>query len=225
MDEYLGILQAGASLVAHDGLPRVFAKPAAAAAAAADEEEVEASSLPLRSKTMRNRVQEAAAAAFGNAIRKLEEDRRRHAERVLEEAKHHAQAEQNGDTLPAYSRMIDYSSSYAGRLEKIAAQMHTRYQRKLIIPRAEDSYAEPAYQMRGFGGDEVLRALRTVFSRFPDHPTAFQWTLFDAMCNVAKAIIYGQTWFSDPNWVLERNGWVDGNGAMLFVLFTDPLPR
>jgi hypothetical protein len=158
--------------------------------------------------TLRNRVQNWAQNEFQQALQKLEQARNKHAQLAVEE-QHQAEQDNTRDGQHGTDRLLDYTQSYTKGLIRIAKSFSDRYNEMLRIPPLHESVMDPAYGLRGQGGDEVLAALESVFSQFFDKPTRFQWAMFRATCCAAKALIYGDEYFADPNWVLERNGWDD----------------
>ena len=159
--------------------------------------------------SIRERIEQFAKLGFQEALRELEVKREQRAARLVDEARRRAN-ERGGGPLPQFEKMIDYTP-YAGSFSKYIDKLCKRFNNMCYIPRIEDSFADPAYEIRGFAGDEVLRSLRSVYSRFPEPPTPFQWKMFDATCCAGKRLIYGSEYDADPNWVLERNGWTEGN--------------
>ncbi len=142
-------------------------------------------------KLLRSEIQKLARAEFHEALAELDRARELRASKLVEEAKRRA-GERGGGPLPKFSNLVDYSSSYAKTYESYLSKKCKHYNDMRYIPACEHSFGDPAYQLRGFSGDEVLRALRSVFGRFPDAPTPFQWKVFEAMLCAAKALIYGQ---------------------------------
>ena len=120
--------------------------------------------------SLRRRVQEWAHDSFRAALDKLQNARKRHAEVILQE-REDAIKKPKQDTR----KLLDYTRSYTAGLVRIARGYADRYNAQRRIPPVHESFFEPAYMLRGQAGDEILAALRSVFSRFPDKPTRFQW--------------------------------------------------
>jgi hypothetical protein len=158
---------------------------------------------------MKDQVRMAVGSSFRQAFVAMRKKREVQASELLQEKLE--QHERPADQAQSHERLLDYAHSFAAGMVRVAKTFATRFNNMRRMPTVPESFAEPAYQLRAQGGDEVLRQLRSVFSRFPDKPTKFQWMIFDATCCAAKALIYGEEYFGDPNWVLERNGWSDDN--------------
>ncbi len=160
---------------------------------------------------MRSEIVDAANVVFAKVLEALERDRLERASNLVEEARRRL-GERGGDPLPPFERLVDYSGpTFLGFLDERLSERCRRYNLNLYLPPIAKRLGEPDFAVRRYSGDEVIRRLRSTFARFPDPPTPFQWKIFEAMLCAAKALIYGQEYDSDPNWVLERNGWSEDN--------------
>jgi hypothetical protein len=168
---------------------------------------------PAPRKAMRQAIRDFTNNKIQTALRELELGRQRRATQLLADVAQRAN-EKTGAPLPPFACLLDYTKSYGGQFRTYANRLCEQYRRAFFLPSIYSVLAEPDVRMSGTTGDEVLRTLRHVYASFPEPPTPFQWKIFEAMCCAASALIYGQEKSQDPNWVLERNNWVEDDGIV-----------
>lgn len=124
-----------------------------------------------------------------------------------------AEAKAERELVPGAIRKVSYAS-YVGRFREHVGRLDATYRRLCRPPDIAASYADPAYEIRGISGDDVLQKMLHCAATFADPPTSLQFKIIKRSLEAMAALIYGEEWGVDRDWICERNGWNDLYGVL-----------
>lgn len=118
--------------------------------------------------------------------------------------------------LPVTDLLVSYDT-YLNQFDDAVRRLDVRYSRTLYIPPIHKSYADPIYDQKNSQGDEVRDKFRQIYESFPEPPTSMQKRFLEASMASMVALLYGDEYTNDPEYVLEHNRWTETNGVLALL--------
>lgn len=129
----------------------------------------------------------------------------------------HAQASPLNADLPPPTLLVDHREAM-NQFEVAIDRLCKRFSRSLYIPPVHVSFNDPYYDQKSYQGDEVLRKFRQVYESFPEPPTSMQKRFLEASMASMAALIYGDEYSNDPEYVFRCSDVFGNTCSISFTL-------